>query len=103
MYKPRCVLNTNSLKQLYFSFINIYINHANVVRGSTRKSKLMALYRQQRHASRLIFFESKKTHARPLMRKMNALNIFQVNILQNLTFMLKLKRDLAPNILKNNV
>ena len=60
----------------------------------------MALYRQQKHASRLIFFESKQTHARPLMRKINALNIFQVNILQNLTFMFKLKNDLVPNIFK---
>ena len=100
MYKARCVLNTNCLKQLYFSFIHSYINYANVAWGSTHKSKLMALYRQQKHASRLIFFESKQTHARPLMRKINALNIFQVNILQNLTFMFKLKNDLVPNIFK---
>ena len=63
----------------------------NVAWGSTHKSKLMALYRQQKHASRLIFFESKQTHARPLMRKINALNMFQVNILQKVIFMFKLK------------
>ena len=77
MYKARCVLNTNCLKQLYFSFIHSYINYANIVWGSTHKYKLMALYRQQNHASRLIFFEPKQTHARPLMRKINAYIYFK--------------------------
>ena len=50
LYKSRNILNKNLLKQLYFSFIHCYLNYANIVWASTHKSKLMSLYRTQKHA-----------------------------------------------------
>ena len=99
MYKARNILNKKCLTQIYFSFIHSYINYANIAWGSTHKSKLIPILRQQKHASRIIFF--KETHARPLMKDLNALNIFQMNILQNLIFMYKVKNNTIPSIFQN--
>ena len=55
------------------------------------------------HASRIIYYEDKYTHARPLMQSLNALNIYQLNIFQTLIFMFKVKNNMAPNIFNNNV
>ena len=92
MYKARYVLNKSCLKQIYFSFIHSYINYANIAWGGTHKSKLLPMLRQQKHAARIIFFKDKQSHARPLMREMKAINIYQINILQNLILMYKIKK-----------
>ena len=43
--RTRCILSKFLRKQLYFSFINCYLNYANIAWASTNKSKLQALYR----------------------------------------------------------
>ena len=101
MYKARNILNKKCLTQIYFSFIHSYINYANIAWGSTHKSKLIPILRQQKHASRIILFKTKETHARPLMKDLNILDIFQTNILQNLVFMYKVKNNTIPNIFQN--
>ena len=45
LYRTRCILSKFLRKQLYFSFINCYLNYANIAWASTNKSKLQALYR----------------------------------------------------------
>ena len=101
LYRARFVLNRQCLKQIYFSFIYSYINYANIAWASTHKSKLTYLYRQQKHASRIIFNKDKCTHARPLFKKLNSLNVYQINIYQNLLFMFKFNRDLTPSTFKD--
>ena len=61
----------------------------------------MNLYRQQKHASRIILGKDKFSHAKPLLKKLNVLNIFQLNIYQNLIFMFKLNKDLTPTTFKS--
>ena len=101
MYRARNFLNKSCLKQIYFSFIHSYINYANIAWSSTHKSKLLPLLRQQKHASRIISFKTKDTHARPLMKDIKILNIFQINILQNLVFMYKVKNKTLPSNFQN--
>lgn len=91
-------MSKNNLKQLYFSFIHSYINYANIVWASTHKSKLECLYRHQKHAARLINFEHQTTHAMPLLKDLNTLNIYQLNIYNVLRFMYKCKNNLCPSI-----
>ena len=67
----------------------------------THKSKLVSLYRQQKHAARIIYFKDKLTHAEPLLKKMNALNVYQLNIFQTLNFMFKTKHQLVPLAFQN--
>ena len=102
LYKARLFLNIYNLKQLYFSFVHSYLNYANIAWASTHKSKLITLYRRQKHASRLIHFKDKFTHAQPLLKSMNALNIFQINIYQYIIFMYKCKHNLLPRLYQNS-
>ena len=102
LYKARLVLNEKCTKQLYFSFIHSYLNYANIAWGSTSKTNLKVLFRRQKHASRIIYFKDKLTHARPLMKSLNALNIFQLNIYQILLFMHKVKNNNIISLFKNS-
>ena len=43
----------------------------------------------------------KYTQARPLMKTLNAINIYQINIFQTLVFMVKLKNNMAPKVFHN--
>ena len=43
LYRTRCILSEILRKQLYFSFINCYLNYTNIAWASTNKSELQAL------------------------------------------------------------
>ena len=60
LYKARYIIKNHCLKQLYFSYIHSYLTYANIAWGSTHKSKLVSLYRQQKHAARIIYFKDKQ-------------------------------------------
>ena len=69
------------LKNISFSFIHhCYLTYANIACiawGSTHQSKLKKLCNQQKHASRIIFNKDITTHSRPLLKSLNALNVYQ--------------------------
>ena len=102
LYKARHLLNLQCTKQLYFSFIHTYLNYGNLAWGGTNKTKLSALLRRQKHASRIIYFKDKYTHAKPLLKRLNALNIYQLNINNSLLFMHKVRNNNIPNIFKKS-
>ena len=85
---------------MYFSFIHSYLNYGNIVWASTNKSKLSVLLKQQKHAARLIHFKDKYTHAKPLLQNLKTLNIYQLNILQTLFLMHKIKNHNIPTVFK---
>ena len=43
-----------------------------------------------------------EAHARPLLKQIHALNVYQVNILQILKFMQKVKNTTIPRVFLNN-
>ena len=98
LYRTRCILNKFLRKQLYFSFINCYLNYANIAWASTNKSKLQALYRHQKHAARIINFKDKFTSAKPLLEQINAMTVYEMNIFQTLCFMYLCKNGNTPSI-----
>ena len=57
--------------------------------------------KKQKHAVRIIYNKDKFTHSKPLMRDMNALNVYQINIFQVLKFMYKSKHNLNPRVFDN--
>ena len=101
LYKAKFLLNQKCLKSIYFSFIHVYINYANIAWSSTNPSKLTKILNKQKHASRIILSEERNAHARPLMKKLKVLNTFQLNIYQILLFMFKTKNEESPNIFSN--
>ena len=48
---------------------------------------------KQRHAVRTIVNEDRLCHSQPLLKKLNALNVYQLSIYQNFNFMHRLKDD----------
>ena len=66
IYRVKQLLNTSSLKSIYFSYIHTYVNYANIAWASTQKTKLKIIYTKQKHAVRIIFNEDRLYHSRPL-------------------------------------
>ena len=95
------MLNQKSRKNIYFSFIHSYINYGNIAWGSTYKTKLKKIFTYQKKAARVIFFADRLTHAKPLMLDMNALNVYQINIYQNLILLYKAHTGTTPSIFLN--
>ena len=96
-YRTR-LISPRKLNQLYFSFVDSYLNYANLAWGSTQKTKLSTLYRQQKHSIRLLSF---KDHSRPLFKYIGALNIYEINIFSILCLMFKCKKKACPKDLEN--
>ena len=87
LYKAKYYLNKRSLLVLYYSFIRIYSNYANIAWGSTNRTNIKKINSLQKDAIRIIHCKSRFAHARHLFRKCKILNVFQLNILDNLVFM----------------
>ena len=66
--------------------------------GSTNKTNLKKLFGKQKQAACIIFNQDRFTHARPLLKTLNALNVYQVNLLQVLLFVYKIKTSSSPRI-----
>ena len=98
LYRGRQFLDKESLKIVYFSYIHSYLNYANTAWASTCLTKLKTIRYQQKHAARIIFNEDILTHSRPLLRLLNALNIYQINLHQHPNFMYKFQKTQAPKI-----
>ena len=101
LYRASHYLDKKSLKSIYFSFIHNYVNYCNIAWASTSRTKLDKILKKQKHAVRIIYNKDKFTHSKPLMRDMNALNVYQINIFQVLKFMYKSKHNLNPRVFDN--
>ena len=92
------LLNEKCLKRIYFAFIHSYLNYGNISWASTKRYKLKKPYNQQKHAARIICNEDRYTPSKPLMKKLNILNTYQLNIYQTLNFMFTTKQNTTPAI-----
>jgi hypothetical protein len=98
LYNAAYLLKKSLLKQLYYSFIHSYLSYGNIAWCSTNKTKLMPLFRKQKHAIRVISFKNRLTPSKPLFNELNILNLFEINIVQYLCFMFKCKFKTSPPI-----
>ena len=62
------------------------------------KSKLLKLHKHQERISLMTHYQTKTTPSRNLMIKLKILNIFQLNIFQNLIFMHQHNINLLPRL-----
>ena len=88
-HRAKFLLNQKSRKNVYFSFIHSYINYGNIAWGNTSKTKMKKIFTYQKKVAWVIFFADHLAHAKPLMFDMNALNVYQLNIYQNLILLYK--------------
>ena len=91
-------LNEHSLKINYFSYIHSYLNYASIAWARTYATKLKKIHLLQKRAIRFVFNENR---LRPLLRKINALNVYQINLYQHLNFMHKVSNQETPRIFNN--
>ena len=99
LYRPKQFLDKESRKTIYFSYIHSYLNYANIAWDSTYFTILKTIHYQQKHVTRIIFNEDVLTHCRPLLRSLNALNIYQINLYQHTNVMYKFQKYQTPKIL----
>ena len=102
LYKASKLLNFKCLKNIYFALTHSYINYANIAWASSYKTGLKKIFLKQKHAVRIIFHENRLTHTRPLLKKLNALNVYQTNLYQVSSFMYQIKNGTIPKIFNNN-
>ena len=98
LYKARPYLDKNALLWLYYAYIQSYLNYANTVGSSTNRKYLKKLQSQQKQAIRIKFHENKFAHLREHFKENNILNIYQLNIFNNLIFLHRVKNEKAPNV-----
>ena len=90
--------NSECWRSIYFFFLHSYINYANIAWTSANKTKLKKLFGKQKQAARIILNQDRFTHARLLLKTLNALNVYQINLLQVLLFMHKIQTNSSPRI-----
>ena len=92
--KAKHYLNKISILVLYYSFINSYINYGNLARVSINRTNHKKSTVYKKLTSRLnilkteVYFEKTEAYSREVFRESKILNAFQLNILNNLVFML---------------
>ena len=96
--KARPYLDKRALLCTYYSYIHSYLNYANTEWCSTNRTYLKNLQSQQKHAIRIIFHENIFAHTRKLFKENNILNIYQLNIFNNLLFLRRVKNGKAPKV-----
>ena len=89
LYKAKRVLNKNTLKRLYFSFIHSYLNYGNIVWASVTQTKLKKLDSKHKQAIRV--FENENCNIKESIIIMKILNIYKLNIYQLLNLMHRIK------------
>ena len=68
-----------------------------IIYNKINRNKLL---RHQKHASRIIFFKDKVTHAIPLLQSINTLNSYQLNIFYILLFTHTVENKETPQIIR---
>ena len=92
-------LNVNSkcFRTICFSFIHSYINYANIAWASTNKTKLKKLF-VKKNKPRVSYLIKTDLRIRPSFKTLNALNVYQINLLQALLFMHNIKKTSSHRI-----
>ena len=96
LYQGKPLLEEKSLKSICFAYIHSYLNYCNIAWASTYRTKLKTINFHQKDAVRIVFNEGKITQSRPLLRLLNALNVYQINFYQHLAFMYQLNKNETP-------
>ena len=83
LYRVNQYLNESSLKTVYFSYIHSYLNYANIAWARTYPANLKRIHLKQKHAARIVYNKDKFPNSKPLLKNLNALNVYQINIYQH--------------------
>ena len=97
VYRARHVLNTGTMKMLYYSFVYPYFSYCNHVWGSVKPKVLEKMVRLQKRVVRTISFAKYRAHTAPLFKKHNLLKLHDVNTFSMCKFMYNWYHDELPS------
>ena len=83
LHQAKHILDNAYLKTIYFSNIHWYPIYTNISWGSTYFTELKTVHFQQKQAARMIFNQNKLRDSRPLLRSLNILDVYQINLHQH--------------------
>ena len=98
VFKASRSLNSKFLRSIYFALVHPYINYANIAWASTNKTYLKGILGKQKQAARIMSSDDISIPSRLLMKELNIFNVYQINILQHLLFMFKVKNSITPRL-----
>lgn len=98
MVKARKVLNADSLKTLYYSFIYPYFNYCNHVWGCTYETNLKPLIILQKRCIRILSYAKYYEHTDPIYKKLNIMKFVDINKFVLSRFMFKWYHCEIPNL-----
>ena len=81
--------NLNALKLIYYSLVYPYLIYGNLIWGNTYKTRLKKVMNIQKKLMRLITFKSYSEHTESIFKKLEILNIYQVNDFLTSLFMFR--------------
>ena len=98
LYRSKAYLNNKCLLYLYYSYIHSYISYANIAWTSTYFSNLKKVNSQQNHSVRIIYNKMKYGSVRELLVSLKILHVYQINILNNASFMHRINTKTSPTV-----
>ena len=99
--KARRVLDKETLKNLYFTFIYPYLTYCVHVWGNSAKTHLDHLQKLQKKIVRVITFSKFTSHTEPLMYELKLLDIVKLHLFAVGIFMFKYINKDLPDVFKS--
>ena len=100
--KLRHYVSKDTLRMLYFAFVQPNIDYALIVWGSTKPSALKPIQTNIKKTIRKMLFKKSNHPTEPLFQKLNNLNFEKLKLLKIGIFMWKVLNDKVPQTLKNH-
>ena len=98
LYKVRHYLSLDILLNLYYNLIYPYISYCTLIWGSNYKSKLDPIHILQKRALRAITLSERRSASRPIFKKLEVLNIFEIVDYQLAELAFRYSVDQLPDI-----
>ena len=99
--KVRTVLPASSLKTLYHSMIYPYYTYCNYVWGNSCFETLKPIYYKQKDCVRIITMSKRREHTEPLFKKLNLLQLYDINKYMYCKFMYSWHHNELPSIFRD--
>ena len=96
LYKAKPYLTKKCMLSLYYSYIHSFVTYGNIAWASTYITNLKHIFIKQKHAIRIVFNKTRFDRTREIFRVNNILNVYQINIIKNLTFMQQVVTNSIP-------
>jgi len=94
--KARRILNTDTLKTLYYTFAYPYLIYCNIVWGNAHQIHLNKLLKIQKRIIRIINNNAYKLESKSLFLKFNMLDVYQIHFYLVANFMYKYMNGALP-------